>query len=248
MTTPAIYRSVPPTLWADPDFRALGCAAKTVVLWLYTGRYTSMAGVAEIPHAYIAHEAGVPLEHVPGALGAAAKWVTCDAQTDELFMHLATAWNCQPVTKPEADVLKDNRRRHLVRQLAEARSISLRAAWIAQYGNVWKVTKTDIGLEAPYQAPSEGPSKATLKSQGKEKGQGQGQPKAEAQPHDQTQPRQEPASAATPDGATLASRPHEGELLARLTAELNPDLGRHHTSPEQLEQKRAAYKALRGAA
>lgn len=167
MSAIGILRSVPPTLWSDPAFRALSAEGKVVHAFLHTSRHCNMAGLYQMPPLYIAYEAGVPLEAVEAALVALQPWVTRDIVCDEVFLHEVTLWNCAaPVPgrvrnngKP-VEPLKDLRRRSLVRSLAESRSITLRRAWLARYGKAFMVTAADIGLEGATEAPSLAPSLA----------------------------------------------------------------------------------------
>lgn len=130
------YGRIRHTFWTDPDIkRALTPEQKTLLLYYFTSPHRTLIGLYYCPMEYAASETGIPVERVrEWTLGALARFVTYDEQTEEIFVHRAGRHQVG-----EQLSAKDNQRKAVEKALTEAHSQTLVRRFLELYAH-WPLT------------------------------------------------------------------------------------------------------------
>ena len=59
-----MYRKIEVQFWTDPKIKAIGGAARYLMLYLITNPHTHVSGIYYLPKAFVAHETGIELSEL----------------------------------------------------------------------------------------------------------------------------------------------------------------------------------------
>lgn len=126
------YRRVATSYWTDPDIRrrVRSPDAHAVLLYLFTGPDTNLAGLYHQPPDLAASRTRVPVDRVTALYAefTEAGWIAYDPDTEEVLVVNAIRYQCGDTVKP-----RDKRWRAIIRAVADAHSAALVAAIIDAY-------------------------------------------------------------------------------------------------------------------
>jgi hypothetical protein len=151
------YRKIVLTFWTDPDVkRPLTRDQKLLLLYFFTSPHSNMIGVYYCPLAYAANETGIPIDEVRAyVLGALARFLTYDEQTEEVFVHGLAKINVGDTLKVGKDG-PDNRIKNVAKLVEAIHSTRLARAFLVRYAEVYHLNVSlPDDRTPPLQAPSE---------------------------------------------------------------------------------------------
>ena len=153
------YGVISPQFWIGSTGKTLrgNANAQLLALYLMTSPHANMIGVYHCPILYMSHETGIPFEGASEALRSLvqANFCTYDADREVVFVHSMAKYQIGDELKE-----KDNRIVAVKKAVQSITSPSVKAAFLAVYGEAFKLVKVAKSeapakpIASPFEAPS----------------------------------------------------------------------------------------------
>lgn len=146
----ADYARILGSFWTDPDIkRPLPPEQKCLLLYYFSSPLKNLTGLYHCPFIYVADQTGLPIEKIEEwTRGPLSKFVTYDAETEEVFVHKLAQHQVGYDLKPT-----DKKRVALLKTLDEAHSTRLVDRFHEVYKH-WPLSDNE-GASKPLGSPSE---------------------------------------------------------------------------------------------